>query len=164
MAEIKPIKPLKAGAKAPDFSAKDQNGKTITLSKLKDKKIVIYFYPNDDTETCTKEACNLRDNYSELKKKGFTIIGVSHAPVASKKKFADKYQLPFTLLADTDLAIVNAFGVYGEKLFMGKIITTIHRSTFIIDEKGYIKHTITKVTSGKAAKQIIEYDKIKFNE
>ncbi|MBK7037831.1 MAG: thioredoxin-dependent thiol peroxidase [Bacteroidetes bacterium] len=147
---------LKAGDKAPPFSASDQNGKLISSAQLKGKKFVLYFYPNDDSETCTKEACNFRDNYSLLKKNGYTIIGVSHAPVISKKKFADKYKLPFTLLADTDLKIVKDYGVYGDKLFMGRIITTIHRITFIVNEKGIIDRVITKVTSGNAAKQILE--------
>lgn len=156
MAEIVSITHLKAGDKAPSFSASDQNGKLISSAQLKGKKFVLYFYPNDDSETCTKEACNFRDNYSLLKKNGYTIIGVSHAPVISKKKFADKYKLPFTLLADTDLKIVKDYGVYGDKLFMGRIITTIHRITFIVNEKGIIDRVITKVTSGNAAKQILE--------
>jgi peroxiredoxin Q/BCP len=156
MAEIVSITHLKAGDKAPPFSASDQNGKLIDSAQLKGKKFVLYFYPNDDSETCTKEACNFRDNYSLLKKSGYTIIGVSHAPVISKKKFADKYKLPFTLLADTDLKIVKDYGVYGDKLFMGRIITTIHRITFIVNEKGIIDRVITKVTSGNAAKQILE--------
>lgn len=156
MAEIVSITHLKAGDKAPPFSASDQNGKLISSAQLKGKKFVLYFYPNDDSETCTKEACNFRDNYSLLKKSGYTIIGVSHAPVISKKKFADKYKLPFTLLADTDLKIVKDYGVYGDKLFMGRIITTIHRITFIVNEKGIIDRVITKVTSGNAAKQILE--------
>ena len=109
MAEIVSITHLKAGDKAPPFSASDQNGKLIDSAQLKGKKFVLYFYPNDDSETCTKEACNFRDNYSLLKKSGYTIIGVSHAPVISKKKFADKYKLPFTLLADTDLKIVKDY-------------------------------------------------------
>ena len=156
MAEIVSITHLKAGDKAPPFSASDQNGKLIDSAQLKGKKFVLYFYPNDDSETCTKEACNFRDNYSLLKKSGYTIIGVSHAPVISKKKFADKYKLPFTLLADTDLKIVKDYGVYGDKLFMGRIITTIHRITFIVNEKGIIDRVITKVTSGNAAKQVME--------
>lgn len=156
MAEIVSITHLKAGDKAPQFSASDQNGKLIDSAQLKGKKFVLYFYPNDDSETCTKEACNFRDNYSLLKKSGYTIIGVSHAPIISKKKFADKYKLPFTLLADTDLKIVKDYGVYGDKLFMGRIITTIHRITFIVNEKGIIDRVITKVTSGNAAKQILE--------
>lgn len=159
MAEIVSITHLKSGDKAPLFSAADQNGKLITSAQLKGKKFILYFYPNDDSETCTKEACNFRDNYALLKKNGFTVIGVSHAPVISKKKFADKYKLPFILLADTDLKIAKDFGVYGDKLFMGRIITTIHRITFVINEKGVIENVITKVISGNAAKQILESEK-----
>lgn len=156
MAIIPSITHLKIGNKAPDFSAPDQNGVQVSLSSMHGKKFALYFYPNDDTETCIKEACNLRDHYPLLKKNGIEIIGVSHAPVASKKKFATKYKLPFRLLADTELKICNAYGVYGEKLFMGKIITTIHRITFIINEEGLIKNIIHKVWAGKAADQILE--------
>ncbi len=156
MAEIVSITHLKAGDKAPPFSAADQNEKLISSAQLIGKKFVLYFYPNDDSETCTKEACNFRDNYSLLKKNGYTIIGVSHAPVNSKKKFADKYKLPFSLLADTDLKIVKDYGVYGDKLFMGRILKTIHRITFIVNEKGIIDRVITKVISGNATNQIFE--------
>lgn len=156
MAIVQSITHLKIGDKAPDFSAPDQNGKFVSLQSMKGKKFALYFYPNDDTETCTKEACNLRDHYPLLKKKGIEIIGVSHAAVASKKKFAVKYKLPFPILADTELKICKAYGVYGEKLFMGKIITTIHRITFIINEEGVIKNIIHKVWAGKAADQILE--------
>lgn len=150
------ITPLQVGDKVPAFTALDQYGNKVTAASLKGKPYVVYFYPNDDTETCTKEACNLRDNYKVLTKAGLTVIGISHAPVDSKLKFTKKYALPFTLLADTDLKICNAFGVYGEKLFMGKVITTIHRITFIIDEKGRIAHVITTVRSGQAAQQILD--------
>ena len=155
MAIVHSITHLKIGDKAPDFAAQDQDGKTVSLKSMKGKKFALYFYPNDDTETCTKEACNLRDHYPLLKKKGFDVIGVSHADINSKKKFAAKYKLPFRLLADTDLKISNAYSVYGEKLFMGKMLTTIHRITFVINEKGLIEHIIHKVWSGKAADQIL---------
>ncbi len=155
MPELLSITHLKVGDKAPAFKAFDQDGNLVSSVDLKGKQYVLYFYPNDDTETCTKQACNLRDNYAALKKAGFIIIGVSHAPTISKKKFAAKYKLPFTLLADTELKIVKAYGVYGDKLFMGKIITTIHRITFIINEKGKIAHIIHKVTAAKAADQIL---------
>jgi peroxiredoxin Q/BCP len=146
---------LSPGDAAPDFSASDQHNKTVTLRSMKGKRFALYFYPNDDTETCTKEACNLRDHYPLLLKHGYEIIGVSHEAVRSKKKFADKYKLPFRLLADTDLKISKAYGVYGPKLFMGKTIITIHRITFIIDAKGIIERIIHKVWSGKAADQIM---------
>ena len=155
MGDFVSITHLNAGDKAPKFNATDQNGNMVSSEDLKGKKFALYFYPNDDTETCTKEACNLRDNYSLLQKSGFEIIGVSHAPANSKKKFSNKYRLPFRLLADTDLKIVKAYGVYGEKLFMGKIITTIHRITFIINEKQVIERIIHKVWSNKAANQIM---------
>ncbi len=155
MGEFISITHLKAGDKAPDFEAPDQNGNIISLKKLIGKKFVLFFYPNDDTETCTKQACNLRDNYVLIQQKGLEIIGISHAPPDSKKKFTEKYALPFQLLADTQLKIVKDYGVYGKKLFMGKIITTIHRVTFLIDEKGIIERIIHKVWSGKAADQIM---------
>jgi peroxiredoxin Q/BCP len=156
MAEILSITHLKQGDKAPAFKAMNQDGELMSSADLKGKKYALYFYPNDDTETCTKQACNLRDNYSKLIKAGIQIIGVSHAPVESKKKFAKKYKLPFPLLADTDLTIVKKYGVYGDKLFMGKTITTIHRITFIIDEKGKIEKIIHRVKAGDAAAQILE--------
>lgn len=156
MPEIVSITHLKIGEKAPSFEAKDQDGNIVSSADLKGKKYVLYFYPNDDTETCTKQACNLRDNFAQLKKAGFIIIGVSHAPPESKKKFATKYKLPFQLLADTDKKIVTAYGVYGPKLFMGKTIATIHRITFIVNEKGLIANIIHKVTSGKASEQILQ--------
>jgi peroxiredoxin Q/BCP len=156
MAELLSITHLKPGDKAPAFNALDQDGNKVSSAGLKGQRYALYFYPNDDTETCTKQACNLRDNYAALKKAGIKIIGVSHAPVESKKKFADKYNLPFTLLADTDLTIVKKYGVYGEKLFMGRTINTIHRITFLINEKGVIEKIIHKVWAGKAASQILE--------
>lgn len=147
---------LKPGDKAPAFSARDQNGKLIELKALAGKQIIMWFYPNDDSETCTKEACNFRDHYAKLKKAGYMVIGISHAPVASKKKFAVKYDLPYTLLSDPGFVIAQQYGVYGDKLFMGKNITTIHRITFVIDEKGYIDRIIHKVKAGDAAAQILE--------
>lgn len=147
---------LKAGDKAPAFSAPDQDGKLLRSADLKGKKYVLFFYPNDDSQTCTKEACNLRDNYAALKKAGYVVIGVSHAPADSKKKFVVKYNLPYTLLADTELKICNAFGVYGEKVFMGRNIQTIHRITFVVDEKGKISRVIYPVKSGEAAQQILQ--------
>lgn len=155
MAVTTSITHLKEGQKAPAFKAPDQQGKMVSLAELKGNKIILYFYPNDDTETCTKEACNFRDNYKALQKAGYTILGVSHAAVESKLKFATKYKLPFQLLADTDKKIVSAYGVFGEKLFMGKTIETIHRITFVINEKGVISKIIHRVTSGKAADQIL---------
>ncbi|MBC8048467.1 MAG: thioredoxin-dependent thiol peroxidase [Fimbriimonadaceae bacterium] len=145
---------LKIGDKAPSIKLFDQDGEIFELKNLKGKKIALYFYPNDDTETCTKEACNLRDNYSMLLKKGFTVIGISHAPVESKKKFSIKYSLPFALLSDPNYIVCKKYGVFGDKLFMGKMIQTIHRITFIVNEKGIIEKIIHRVKSGFAAQQI----------
>ena len=159
MGEFLSITNLKPGDNAPYFEALDQYGKAVSLTSMKGKKFALYFYPNDDTETCTKEACNIRDNYSRLKNNSIEIIGVSHAHVESKKKFSDKYDIPFRLLADTDNKIVNDYSVYGEKLFMGRIINTIHRVTFIIDANSIIERIVHKVWSGKAADQIMGISK-----
>jgi peroxiredoxin Q/BCP len=146
---------LKAGDKAPDFKAKDQNGKVVSLKDFKGKKLALYFYPNDDTPTCTKEACNLRDNYSSLKKKGYAIVGVSADTETKHTKFIAKYDLPFALLADVDMKVINAYDVWGEKFFMGRTFDAIIRTTFVIDEKGIIEKVITDVKSGNHAEQII---------
>jgi thioredoxin-dependent peroxiredoxin len=150
------MKHLKQGDKAPAFTTTDQNGDKVSLKNFKGQKVALYFYPHDDTETCTKEACNLRDNYAALKKKGIVILGVSIDDEKSHKKFEKKYSLPFTLLVDTDKKIVNDYGVWGEKLFMGRIIVSTYRTTFLINEKGVIDHIIEKVVSKDHAKQIIE--------
>ncbi len=147
---------LKPKDKAPAITTTDQDGNKVSLKDFKGKKVALYFYPHDDTETCTKEACNLRDNYTILKQKGIEILGVSIDDEKSHKKFIKKYTLPFTLLVDTDKKIVNDYGVWGEKLFMGKIIVSTYRTTFLINEKGKIDHIIEKVLSGKHAQQIIE--------
>ncbi|MEI7670346.1 MAG: thioredoxin-dependent thiol peroxidase [Pseudomonadota bacterium] len=144
------------GSKAPTFKAKDQNGKTISLADYKGKKLVLYFYPEDDTPTCTIEACNLRDNYSLLKKKGFSILGVSPDDEKSHQKFITKFDLPFPLLADTDKKIIEAYGVWGEKNMYGRKYMGIIRSTFVIDEKGKIEKIFRKVLSKKHAAQIVE--------
>jgi thioredoxin-dependent peroxiredoxin len=142
--------------KAPAFTTTDQDGNKVSLKDFKGKKVVLYFYPHDDTETCTKEACNLRDNYTALTQKGIAVLGVSIDDEKSHKKFEKKYSLPFTLLVDTDKKIVNAYGVWGEKQFMGRTIISTYRTTFLINEKGTIDHIIEKVNSGKHAQQILE--------
>jgi len=147
---------LKQGDKAPAFTTTDQDGKTVSLKDFKGKKVVLYFYPHDDTETCTKEACNLRDNYAALKKKGIVVLGVSIDDEKSHKKFEKKYSLPFTLLVDTDKKIVNDYGVWGEKQFMGRTIISTYRTTLLINEKGKIDHIINKVVSKNHAQQILE--------
>jgi peroxiredoxin Q/BCP len=147
---------LKAGDKAPAFTAQDQNGNTIKLTAYKGKKVVLYFYPKDDTPGCTKEACNFRDNFNILKKKGIEVIGISTDSVKSHGKFADKYDLPFTLIADEEKTIVADYGVWGEKKFMGKTYMGTNRTTFIIDEKGIIQHIITKVDTTNSTEQVLE--------
>ena len=146
---------LKEGMKAPDFKAVDQDGNVVSLKELKGKKVVLYFYPADDTPTCTTEACNLRDNHAKLKKAGYTVIGVSPDTGKKHKKFIDKYNLPFTLLVDEDLTIMKAYDVWGRKKFMGREFDGVIRTTFLIDEKGKIEKVITKVKSKEHAEQIL---------
>lgn len=150
------MKQLTIGQKAPVFTGKDQNGKAISLKDYLGKKVVIYFYPQDDTPTCTVQACNLRDNYVLLKKEGFTIIGISPDAEAKHKKFETKYDLPFTLIADDKLKIIDNYGVWGEKKLYGRAYMGLHRTTFLLDEKGIIKHIFLKPKSKQHAKEIIE--------
>ena len=147
---------LQPGDKAPDFSGVDQDGKTVSLKDFKDKKLVLYFYPKDDTPGCTAQACSLRDDYTQLTKKGIHILGVSGDSEKRHQKFIEKYKLPFNLLVDTDHKIANAFGVYGKKKFMGKEYMGINRTTFIIDEKGVIEEVISKVDTKNHTSQIIK--------
>jgi len=146
---------LKSGDKAPDFKGKDQDGTTISLKDFKGKKLVLYFYPKDNTPGCTAEACNLRDNYTALKKKGYEIVGVSADDDKIHKKFIDKYQLPFPLIADINKKVIEAYDVWGEKKFMGKVYDGIIRTTFLIDEKGIIEKVISKVDTKNHSEQII---------
>jgi peroxiredoxin Q/BCP len=146
---------LKEGDKAPDFAGNDQSGKTIKLADFKGKKLVLYFYPKDDTPGCTSQACNLRDNYSDFKKKGYEIIGVSADDEKKHTKFIEKYSLPFSLIADTDKAIINAYGVWGKKKFMGREYEGVLRTTFVIDEKGIIEKIIADVKVKEHSNQII---------
>lgn len=147
---------LKIGDKAPEFTGKDQHGNTINSSDFFGKKIILYFYPKDDTPGCTAEACSLRDSYEELTQKGFVVIGVSTDSEKSHQKFIDKYHLPFTLISDPDRKVIEAFGVWGKKKFMGKEYEGIHRETFVIDENGTIIKVITKVDTKNHARQILE--------
>ena len=147
---------LKEGDKAPDFIAKDQNGDTVSLSDFKGKNLILYFYPADDTPTCTKEACNFRDNYHSLLSKGFAVIGVSFDNEKSHKKFIKKYDLPFPLLADEDKKIIEAYGVWGEKTTFGKTYMGTHRTTFIIGKDGNILKVIDKVESKNASQQVLD--------
>lgn len=146
---------MEAGQKAPDFKGQIQNGEEVQLSDYSGSKLVLYFYPKDDTPGCTKEACNLRDNFSVLKEKGFKILGVSPDPIKKHTKFIEKYELPFDLLADEDKEVLNAYGVWGPKKFMGREYDGVHRVTFIIDENGTIEHVIKKVKTKEHTEQIL---------
>ena len=145
---------LSPGDAAPDFSAPDQTGTTRTLGDFAGKKLVLYFYPKDDTPGCTAEACNLRDNYARFQNEGYEILGVSPDSPSKHVKFIDKYDLPFPLLADEDHAVAEAYGVWGEKKFMGRTYDGIHRTTFVIDEGGKIAEVIAKVKTKEHAGQI----------
>ena len=147
---------LKAGDKAPDFKVHDENGKVRSLKDFKGKKLVLYFYPKDNTPGCTKEACNLRDNYTKFKKAGYEVIGVSTDSESSHKKFIDKQSLPFSLLADTDMELVKAYDVYGDKVLYGKKYKGVFRTTFVINEKGVIEEVITDVDTSAHAEQILK--------
>jgi thioredoxin-dependent peroxiredoxin len=147
---------LKKGDKAPDFKGIDQDGKLVSLKDFREKKLILYFYPQDNTPTCTNEACNLRDNFSALKKKGFAIIGVSPDPEKKHRKFIDKFNLPFPLIADTEMKIIRDYDVWGTKKFMGRIYDGLVRTTFVIGEKGIIEQVITKVDSKNHTEQILE--------
>jgi len=146
---------LKVGDKAPAINAKDQNGNEISLAQFKGKKVVLYFYPKDSTPGCTKEACNFRDNYKALRKKGYEVVGVSADSEKSHIKFIEKYELPFPLIADTDHKVVNDYGVWGLKKFMGREYMGINRTTFLIDEKGKIEKLIEKVDTENSTEQIL---------
>ena len=147
---------LKEGDKAPAFTATDQDGNVHSLKDYKGSKVVLYFYPKDDTETCTKEACNIRDNYAALKQKDIVVMGVSTDNEKSHKKFEKKYSLPFTLLADPEQKMVNDYGIWQEKKFMGRTYMGTLRTTFLINEKGKIDHIIEKVDSKNHTQQILE--------
>jgi peroxiredoxin Q/BCP len=147
---------LKEGTVAPDFTVKDENGETVRLKDLRGQKVVLYFYPKDDTPGCTKEACAFRDAFADYKKRNIKVLGVSLDSEASHKKFATKYKLPFTLLADTDHAISDAYGVYGQKKFMGRSYMGVNRMTFLIDEKGKIKKVFEKVKPEDHAQEVLD--------
>src|SRR5258706_472324 len=146
---------LKEGDKAPAFSGNDQNGNKVSLSALKGKKIVLYFYPEDDTPTCTIQACNLRDNYGLLKKNGFEVIGVSPDNERSHKKFEKKFDLPFKLIADSTHKILDKYGVWGEKQMFGNHYMGVHRTTFVINEKGVIEKIFLRPKNKAHAEEII---------
>ncbi|WEA03429.1 thioredoxin-dependent thiol peroxidase [Mucilaginibacter sp. SJ] len=147
---------LKEGDKAPAFTAKDQNGKEVSLADYKGKNVILYFYPKDDTPGCTAESCDFRDNYQSLLSKGFEVIGVSTDDEKSHKKFETKYSLPFTLIADNELKIVEAYGVWIEKNMYGKKYMGTARTTFVIDAEGIITHVINKVDTKASSQQVLD--------
>ncbi|MFT3949681.1 MAG: thioredoxin-dependent thiol peroxidase [Agriterribacter sp.] len=147
---------LKEGDKAPAFSGKDQDDQKVSLAEYKGQKIVLYFYPADDTPACTTQACNLRDNYALLKQNGFTVLGVSPDEVAKHKKFEAKYSLPFTLIADPLHKIIDKYGVWGEKQLYGRKYMGLHRTTFVIDEKGVIRKIFLRPKNKQHAEEIIK--------
>ena len=147
---------LTEGKKAPAFKGKDQNGKPVSLADFKGKKVVLYFYPEDDTPTCTVQACNLRDNFGLLKKNGFIVLGVSPDEEKKHKKFEAKYDLPFTLIADADHTIIDSYGVWGEKQLYGRTYMGLHRTTFLIDEKGVIRKIFLKPKSKQHTEEILK--------
>ena len=150
------MRTLQTGDKAPDIKTKDQHGNLFELNKLIGKKIVLYFYPKDDTPGCTTQSCNLRDNYPLLQKQGYEVVGVSADDEKSHQKFIKKFNLPFTLLADTDKKVVNDYGVWGLKKFMGREFEGIKRTTFIIDEKGMIAEIINQVDTANHTQQVLD--------
>ncbi|ARV06013.1 thioredoxin-dependent thiol peroxidase [Polaribacter sp. SA4-10] len=147
---------LKVGDNAPQFEAKDQEGNTVKLADYAGKKLVLFFYPKASTPGCTAEACNLRDNYQSFLAKGYDVLGVSADSAKRQQNWIDKHQLPFSLLADEDKSVINAFGVWGPKKFMGKSYDGIHRTTFVIDKTGIIEDVIAKVKTKAHAAQILE--------
>jgi peroxiredoxin Q/BCP len=146
---------LNIGDKAPNFSCKNEKGELVSLKDFKGKNLVLYFYPKDDTPGCTAEACDLRDNYQSFLSKGFEILGVSPDNEKKHQKFIDKHELPFSLLADEDHAVAEAYGVWGEKSMYGKKYMGILRTTFVIDEKGKLSNIIEKVDTKAHSKQLI---------
>jgi len=147
---------LQKGDKAPKFSAKDQDRITHSLEDYKGKKLVVFFYPKANTPTCTDEACNMRDNYERFKSKNYELLGVSADKPKAQSNFKKKFDLPFPLLADEDRSVIEAFGVWGPKKFMGREFDGIHRTTFVIDENGIIEEVITDVKSKIHADQILK--------
>jgi len=141
---------LKQGDKVPNFTVNDQDGNAVSLNDYKGKKLVVFFYPKANTPGCTLEACNLSDNYKALQDKGYEILGVSADSEKKQSNFRNKFSFPYPLLADTDKDVINAFGVWGEKKFMGRTFDGIHRKTFLIDENGVVAHVIDKVKTKRS--------------
>lgn len=147
---------LQIGMPAPNFSAQDQNGNTHTLANFNGKKLVVFFYPKASTPGCTAEACDLRDNFEQFQQKNYALLGVSADSATAQNKFKEKYNLPFPLLADENKAVIEVFGVWGPKKFMGKEYDGIHRTTFVINEQGIIEDIITNVKTKAHAEQILK--------
>jgi thioredoxin-dependent peroxiredoxin len=147
---------LKEGSKAPIFEGIDQSGKVIKLTDFKGKKVILYFYPKDNTPGCTAEACNLRDNYNSILEQGFAVVGISPDSEKSHKGFAGKFSLPFPLIADTDKKIMNDYGVWGEKKMYGRSYMGVLRTTFVIDENGIIEKIVEKVDTARHTEQIFK--------
>lgn len=150
------MKTLKEGDKVPAFTAKDQDGNTINLSDYSGKKLIVFFYPKANTPGCTAEACNLRDNYKALQDEGYELLGVSADSQKKQSNFKNKYDFPFPLLADEDHTVLNIFGVWGPKKFMGREYDGIHRKTFIINEEGNVAKVIDKVKTKDHSAQILD--------
>jgi peroxiredoxin Q/BCP len=151
---------LEAGQKAPSFKGKNQTGETVSLKDYLGKKLAIFFYPEDDTPTCTEQACNLRDNYALLKKEGIEVVGISPDDVKSHEQFIGKFELPYTLVADPQKKIIEAYGVWGEKNMYGRKYMGLIRKTFLVDEKGVIKHIFKKPRVRQHAEEIIAKAKL----
>ena len=147
---------IKEGDAAPDFEARDADGNAVRLSGLRGQKVVLYFYPKDDTPGCTKQACSFRDSFAEFERRGVEVLGVSTDDEKSHRKFAEKYQLPFTLLADTEHRVADLYGVYGEKQFMGRKYMGVARKTFLIDEEGRLRRVFDKVKVDEHADDVLK--------
>ncbi len=145
---------VKVGDHIPSFNAEDENGVPLTADSLKGQKCIIFFYGQDDSPTCTKEACNIRDNYALFSSNGYKVYGVSKDNAKKHKKFIDKYELPYSLIADPTLSMMSAFGYYGPKIFMGKEVNGVYRTTVVTDEAGFITHIISDVVSGDHSNQL----------
>ncbi|MBR1661256.1 MAG: thioredoxin-dependent thiol peroxidase [Acidaminococcaceae bacterium] len=147
---------LEAGTKAPDFSLPDQDGNTVSLQDFKGQKVILYFYPKDNTPGCTKQACNFGELFPQIREKGAVVLGVSKDSVASHKKFQEKYHLPFTLLSDPELTVIQAYGVWQEKNMYGKKTMGVVRSTYLIDETGVIVKAFGKVKAAENPRQMLD--------
>jgi thioredoxin-dependent peroxiredoxin len=146
---------IKEGDAAPDFESRDAEGNKVKLSDLRGQRVVLYFYPKDDTPGCTKEACSFRDSHTVFEREGIKVLGVSLDDERSHRKFAEKFRLPFTLVADTDHSVADAYGVYGEKQFMGRKYMGVSRKTFLIDERGRVKKVFDKVNVEEHADEVL---------